>query len=120
MFAKRASQFLLKQFNRSSPISRNFFVTPTNVSKNPKLVKSTLSDVVMKKPTKLEDKIPFICVFVLGAWIGLMDLEERNEFRTAVTNFYQLDEEEEGISNVVENFIKSGVSEPKSTPENDQ
>ena len=116
MFAKRASQFLLKQFNRRSPIvSRHFFVTPTNVSKIPKLVKSTLSDVIMKKPTKLEDTIQFIYVFVSGAWIGLMDSEERNEFRTAVTTFYQLDEEE-GIPNVVENFMKSGVSEPKSTP----
>ena len=115
MFAKRASQFLLNQFNRSSPISRNFFVTPTNVSKIPKLEKSTLSDVIMKKPTKLEDTIQFIYVFVFGAWIGLMDSEERNEFRTAVTTFYQLDEEE-GIPNVVENFMKSGISEHKSTP----
>ena len=44
-----------------------------------------------------------------------LDSEERNEFRTAVTTFYQLDEEE-GIPNVVENFMKSGVSELKSTP----
>ena len=115
MFAKRASQFLLNQFNRSSPISRNVFVTPTNVSKIPKLARSTLSDVIMKKPTKLEDTIQFIYVFVFGAWIGLMDSEERNEFRTAVTTFYQLDEEE-GIPNVVENFMKSGISEHKSTP----
>ena len=82
MFAKRASQFLLNQFNRSSPISRNFFVTPTNVSKTPKLARSTLSDVLMKKPTKLEDTFQFIYVFVFGAWIGLMDSEERNEFRS--------------------------------------
>ena len=65
MFAKRASQFLLNQFNRSSPISRNFFVTPTNVSKIPNLTKSPLSNVIIKKPTKLEDKIQFIYVFVL-------------------------------------------------------
>ena len=113
MFAKRASQFLLNQFNRSSPISRNFFVTPTNVSKNPNLTKSTSSDVFMKKPTKLE--IHFSYVFLFGTWIFLMDSEGRNEFRTVVTTFYQLDEEE-GIPNVVENFMKSGVSEPKSTP----
>ena len=115
MFAKRASQFLLNQFNRSSPISRNFFVTPTNVSKIPNLTKSPLSDVIMKKPTKLEDKIQFIYVFLFGTWIGLMDSEERNEFRAAVTTFYQLDDEE-GIPNVVDNFMKSGVSGPKFTP----
>ena len=115
MFAKRASQFLLNQFNRGSPISRNFFVTPTNVSKIPKPAKSPLSDVIMKKLTKLEDKIQFIYVFLFGTWIGLMDSEERNEFRAAVTTFYQLDDEE-GIPNVVDNFMKSGVSGPKFTP----
>ena len=96
-------------------MSRNFFVTPTNVSKIPKLVKSTVSDVILKKPTKLENKIQFFYVFVFGAWIGLMDSEERNEFRATVTTFYQLDGDE-GIPNVVQNFTKSGVSEPKSTP----
>ena len=113
MFAKRASQFLLNQFNRSTPISRNFFVTPTNVSKIQKFPNSILPDVIKKKPTKLENTIQFFYVFVFGAWIGLMDSEERNEFRTAVTSFYQLDEEKR-IPNVVENFTKSGVSEPKS------
>ena len=68
-----------------------------------------------EKPTKLENKIQFFYVFVFGAWIGLMDSEERNEFRATVTTFYQLDGEE-GIPNVVQNFTKSGVSQPKSTP----
>ena len=97
-------------------MSRNFFVTPTNVSKVPKLAKSNLSDWIIKKHTKLENILfNLFPVFVFGAWIALIDSEERNEFRTAVTTFYQLDEEE-GIPNVVENFMKSGASEPKPTP----
>jgi hypothetical protein len=115
MFAKKASQFLLNQFKGRSPMSRNFFVTPTNMSKVPKLAKSNLSDWILKKPTKLED-ILFNLIPALGfvVWIGLIDSEERNEFRTAVTTFYQLDEEE-GIPNLLENLMRTGASEAKTT-----